>query len=854
METKRLDLSAILANRDSSISKDGLLVNAYLENTPLGKMIQKRPGLLSTWNAGLGCAEGAITYNGKALVVVGGSWGTTTQAPPTYSPGTSWSLFVASPNMPATNSSVATNNNPSLASVSGRLLSIGNTSTFGTGQNVYASDDNGSTWSSIASSVTGPQGSLLNTVNLTATIGTSVYIYLVGTSPGVWKSIDSGVTWTNVASVTLGGGSNPSAWVVHSDDKIYSFSANVVESSPDGVTWTTVNNTALWLGRSFFAAWSLGANLYIGAGFTASALNDVWKSTDNGVTWTQIQASAAFSARGAVAFWTYNSKLWIAIGATASNLVSSFSDLWSSADGITWTLVNSSMVGASYGFASHVVHNNTMYIGSGRYFNSGTKYLRESFFAAGATNPSVGTITMTPFSPTVTSCEPFSFTLIPASGSVPVKVFLKTSLYAWVYDGTTMTQVTDGDYPALTVPGVVYLDGTIYVMNSQGVIFGSDLNDPTSWNALNFITANAEADAAIVLARQLNYIVAFKQYSTEFFYDAGNSPGSPLGKVQNALLEIGCSSSGSLAFADNTIYFMANSRQKGRSIMKLEGYTPKLISNPYVDRILNGDNLSSVFAFVVKSNGHFFYVLTLVNSAITLVYDEVTSEWHTWTTMTAASPASVSSAVVQSDGSILITMSSAHGQSDGNPVVIAGATPSAVNGSFNLRYDSTVNSTSQFSYYPASTVTGSITGTITAVFYTETFFPGVYYAYGDGVDYLVDRTTGAVYTFSPSTYQDKTYPIDVKIRTAILDFGVMFSKRYSRLELVGDKEVTNVLVRFTDDDYQTYSLYRGIPMSQNRAKISSLGSARRRAFEFRNTGNTALRLLAAEIDIDVGAF
>jgi hypothetical protein len=349
-------------------------------------------------------------------------------------------------------------------------------------------------------------------------------------------------------------------------------------------------------------------------------------------------------------------------------------------------------------------------------------------------------------------------------------------------------------------------------------------------------------------------VVAFKATSTEFFYDAGNAVGSPLGKVLNALLEIGCGNAGSLAFADNTIYFMANSRQKGRSIMKLEGYTPKLISNPYIDRILNADSLATVFAFVVKSNGHFFYVLTLVNSAITLVYDEVTSEWHTWTTMVPATAASVSTAVVQADGSILITMASPHGQADGNATVIAGATPSAVNGSFNIRYDSTVNSTSQFSYYPDTTVSGAITGTITAVFYTESYFPGVYYAYGDGVDYLVDRTTGEVYVFNPAIYQDKTAPIDVRIRTAILDFGVMASKRFSRLELVGDKELTTVLTRFSDDDYQTFSLYRGIPMSQKRAKISSLGTARRRAFEFRNTGNTALRLLAAEIDVDTGAF
>ncbi len=853
MDTKRIPLTTALAPRDATATTDGRLTNCYRETTPLGEMLVKRPGLSLAWNAGLGCAQGAIAYNGKALVVIGGKWGIAQQEAPSYSPGTSWTIY-AEQTHPGPNLTTAQARTGILGSLGGNLYYIG---LAGAGAanppNVYYSTNNGTSWQTLVSSPSWSSQSLISVQN-GATLGSNLFIALNNSgSTAIWKTSD-GSAWTQTnsgiaaltSSLCLG-------LLAHSDNKLYAFSSGEVVSSPDGVTWTLVTGAPGWSGRTGFNVYSLGGNLYVAAGLLAGVeQNDVWKSTNNGATWTQITAAAGFSARDSAAGWAYNSKLWLGAGKTNVAGTTCASDLWSSPDGITWTSINASFAGLAFSRMCYCIHNNTMYVGNG--FNTTPRTVDVSFFGAGATNPSAGTMSTIPFVPAVSSCEPFSFTLIPASGSVPVKVFLKTSAYAWVYDGTTMTQVTDTDYPASTVPGVVYLDGTIYVMNSQGIIFGSDVADPTSWDALNFISANSEADRAVALARQLNYVVAFKETSTEFFYDAGNATGSPLGPVLNALLEIGCASAGSLAFSDNTIYFMANSRQKGRSIMKMEGYTPKYISNQYIDRILNADDLDEVYAFVVKSNGHFFYVLTLVTSAITLVYDETTSEWHTWTNLTEGSPATVTTATVQDSGAILVTMPLAHGASDGDPVIIAGATPSAANGTFNLRYDTSTMSAMQFSYVPVTPVSGLITGSVTATFFTESNFPGVYYSYGDGVDYLVDISRGLVYIFNPTTYTDNDAPINILARLALLDFGVVASKRFSRFELVGDREAANILVHYSDDDYTSWSLYRTIPMNQRRPKITNLGSARRRAFEIRSTADTPIRLLAAELDTDTGAF
>ena len=433
--------------------------------------------------------------------------------------------------------------------------------------------------------------------------------------------------------------------------------------------------------------------------------------------------------------------------------------------------------------------------------------------------------------------QPFQFALIPQSGATPAKLFLKNTTAAYVYDGTTVTEVTDADYPATTVWGVVYLDGTIYVMDVAGVIYGSDLNNPLSWDALNFITANADGDAAVALARHLNYIVAFKDRTTEFLFDAGAAaPGSPLGKMQNAFMEIGCATSGSIASSDNSVYFMSKSNAKGRSISKMEGFTPRKISTPFIDRILNGDDLATVRSFVVKLNGHVFYVLTLVTSEITLVFDEVTNEWHRWSSMTRGSIVNVTGTTT-TDGVATIP-STSHGLQDGDPILLLGEIL-------------------PISYIDADTfsvvASGAVPANTSYYPYSESYFIGMYYAHAAGEDLVLTLDGAAIYQFSTSTYQDNGMPIDVRVRTAVEDFGEMRLKTFRRLELVGDIEDTTVNLRWTDDDYQTWSIFRPIPVDVNRAQLRMLGAARRRAFEMRHLDNTPLRKIAIELDIDVGA-
>jgi hypothetical protein len=387
-------------------------------------------------------------------------------------------------------------------------------------------------------------------------------------------------------------------------------------------------------------------------------------------------------------------------------------------------------------------------------------------------------------------------------------------------------------------------------MNPNGEIFGSGINTPTSWTALNKIVAQMEPDAGVCLARLLNYIVAFGAYTTEFFFDAGNpAPGSPLSPYTSGMLNVGCAAAGSVAQTNNQLFFIGVTKQRGRSVYALTGTTPQIISTPTIERIINKDTLETVFSFCVKIAGHNFYVLTLGNSDITLVCDISTGDWKEWTSLTAATPVSISSLTYDTNTKLVsATTATAHGRSDGDPALIAGAVQTEYNGLVNVTYTDSTHLT----YTPLSvpTVTPA-TGTKTLTGYTSSAFIGNFYA-GYGNIELIQDIDGNIYTFDPEVYEDNDIPIDVHIRTALVDGGANQKKFFSKLEVVSDRIDTEVLMRYTGDDYQSWTKYRVVDLAPKRSVLHRLGQDRRRAFELRHTDDTPLRLEALELTLEVG--
>lgn len=397
-----------------------------------------------------------------------------------------------------------------------------------------------------------------------------------------------------------------------------------------------------------------------------------------------------------------------------------------------------------------------------------------------------------------------------------------------------------------TVKGIVYLDGTYYVMTPDGDIKGSEINDPTTWSALNSIQCQAEPDGGVALFRMLNLIVAFNTTSTEFFYNAGNPTGSPLLPYTSSFIEVGCAAANSVAPTDNTLYFVGVTKQKGRGVYRFAGTSPEYVSTPYIDRILNQDDMADVSSFCIRIAGHAFYILYLGTTGVTLVYDGATGEWANWTLL-AASSATANTGLTWADRQVTVTKT-AHGYSDGDYVTIAGVTPAGYNGSYVIN----VVDANTFTYDMATTLTTPASVVGTSFNYTEEPFTMVAYTSGDNLDIVQDSTTGYVYFMDNGTYQDNGNPIRMRIRTSKFDAGNNDKKFTARLELIGDKVEGTAYVRYTNDDYQTYSKFRPVNLDAQRSILNRLGQTRRRAYEVINYDNQPQRFESLELTLTQG--
>ena len=443
------------------------------------------------------------------------------------------------------------------------------------------------------------------------------------------------------------------------------------------------------------------------------------------------------------------------------------------------------------------------------------------------------------------------------AASISGPVMLKGTGTAYSVTGTTVTGISDTDYPTLTVRGVQYLDGTFYVMEPDGTIWNSlpAGDDPTSWPTDGFLSAEFEPDTGVYLAKALNYIVALGQWTVELFWDGGGTTGSPLLPVNNGVLLIGCASAGSVAQTEGTVIWMAQRKADGstahfgRFIAILVGTSYEELSTPDVSRVLEADDLESVQSSIVELGGHSWYLLSLGTSAITLVFDLKNKQWYVWTRLAAGSPKTITG-LTQVHGYATGT-STSHGILDGDPVVVAGATPAAFNGTLNVSVGTSAHT---FSYPVALTGTSTGTGaSMTAAPYTESAL-SLAASLGFGGKQVVMDLSGNVYTLSLGTALDNgDIPLNWRVRTMSLDQGNTSNKFYSSLAVVGDVAGTATgLVRTLDKDYTSVGYFRRFDLSEVPCHENRFGASRSRAWEWRYTGGERYRLKALEPDITQG--
>lgn len=553
-----------------------------------------------------------------------------------------------------------------------------------------------------------------------------------------------------------------------------------------------LDGTAVSGGRGGEVVFANGIYYYLTTYINGAQKDEIWTST-NGTAWTLLTSTPGYATRSMQAFVYGN--IWIIGGSTGG--VTFYNDVWT-------------ITASSGSFALTPTVANEFY-----YFNQTSLGLTTPLLVF--TSPHQG------------------YTFNAALG--------------------TLTQITDPDYPPVIVPGIVYLDTTFYVMDPAGKIWGSDLNNPLSWTALNEIAIQNEPNGGVAIAKCGTYLVGYGQWTCEFFYDAGNPvPGSPLSANLSLAYQIGAANGRSVVEMQGTNVFVGQTHAEGAKVYMFQGYAPQIISTPFIDRILQADPLTNVNAYPTSMFGHPCYVLTLRSSGVTLVYDFTSNFWYTWTSSTptpAVNIAALTVTGVQSSLFTYLTASTApvqHGLRDGDPVTISGVPMATVNGMYNVSVTSPTAFTFIVPALASNQTSGAMQGIQSGPYNPVTgheVSPGNFY-------YLQDPVNGQIYLVNPALGSDVGNVIDFNVVTGRFDGGLMRIKTFTRASVVGDITASTLLIRYTNTDYQSWSFYRPVNMQAQWAFISSLGQASRQAYQLRHTDFTPQRLEALEIEFELG--
>ena len=118
---------------------------------------------------------------------------------------------------------------------------------------------------------------------------------------------------------------------------------------------------------------------------------------------------------------------------------------------------------------------------------------------------------------------------------------------------------------------------------------------------------------------------------------------------------------------------------------------------------------------------------------------------------------------------------------------------------------------------------------------------------------LQHATNGAMYWMDITFPTDNGSTIVMDIYTPNYDGGVRTRKYVNSMDFIADQTNGSKLkVRHSDDDYQSWTNFREVDLSKKRPRLTDCGTFRRRAWHLRHDSNTALRMQAVELNIDLG--
>jgi hypothetical protein len=386
---------------------------------------------------------------------------------------------------------------------------------------------------------------------------------------------------------------------------------------------------------------------------------------------------------------------------------------------------------------------------------------------------------------------------------------------------TTLLSISDSDFPSnlsnsILAGGGAVLDGFVFVASKSGTIYNSNLDDPTTWDALDFIESSREEDSGLYITKHHDHIVSIGTKSIEFYYNAGNPAASPLQRRSDISYQTGAIDAKSVFNTGNVIYFVGSDRTGTIGVYKIEQFKLEKVSTDAIDTYLAVTRTRSKYDFIVSGvtvGDHPLMFITAVSPGsgtwdpqYTLVYDGASGTFVQYETDIA------------SVGAFSVVGATERSASDARESTILFL--SGDFGSFDLTF-ARLDSAGTSSYVDAD-----------------------YIVLQD--DYIIDLG------------QDLTANFEMILLFPETDFQSVTNKFLHRLSVVGTTtapatDSEPLYVSWTDDHYRTFSSERELSTGLNRS-LTRCGKFRRRAFNLRYEGTDILRLEGLELDVRASSY
>jgi hypothetical protein len=210
-----------------------------------------------------------------------------------------------------------------------------------------------------------------------------------------------------------------------------------------------------------------------------------------------------------------------------------------------------------------------------------------------------------------------------ANNGTQMVIVVPESEEAWVATTTTLTQIVDVDFPGAV--SVTYLNGYhVFSMADSTSFFWSAILDATSYNALDFASAESAPDAIVAVRRVGDFLWFFGTDSVEIWSGSTNGE-TPFTELNGGLIAQGCGARFSIAEYDSKPIWLGSNRIAYRG----EGASAVRISTHAIEQAWAGyERVSDAVAWLYEQEGHVFYCITFPDAGETYCYDLITQSWH----------------------------------------------------------------------------------------------------------------------------------------------------------------------------------------------------------------------------------